>query len=190
MKTTLLVLMILAFVCVLFLSCAKTIPQEVLKTRLMITLRDDKGLSVAGTVVRLYKNAADTGIVRIADSSGVLLYPDLEVAQYYWLAEKGCKNNLASQTTLNRPLVKGVILYGYSILSETGTLKITINATEPYKLFDSTFNISLPKDTSYFIYPKVGFHRIRAEKVSTPGIGKDSIILIKCADTAFIKLPF
>ena len=81
-------------------------------------------------------------------------------------------------------------MYGYSILSETGTLKITINATEPYKLFDSTFNIKLPKDTSYFIYPKVGFHRIRAEKVSTPGIGKDSIILIKCADTAFIKLPF
>ncbi len=48
----------------------------------------------------------------------------------------------------------------------------------------------LPKDTSYFIYPKVGFHRIRAEKVSTPGIGKDSIILIKCADTAYLKIPF
>ena len=190
MKTAIPKLMLLLLPCLLFLKCGKIPPPEILKTRLLITLKDDKGLSVAGTIVRLYKNAADTGIVRIADSSGILYYPDLEVAVYYWLAEKGCKNNRASQTTLNRPLIEGVILYGYVVLSETGTLKIKNNATEPYKLFDSTFTVKLPADTTYFVYPKVGLHRIRAEKVSTPGIGKDSIIQIKCGDTTYINLPF
>ncbi len=189
MKTTVFILILLLLACVLFFSCAKILPQENLKTRLLITLKDDKGLSVAGTVVRLYKNAADTGIVRIADSSGILYYPNLEVALYYWLAEKGCKNNRASETTLNRPLIEGVILYGYAVLSETGTLKIKNNATETYKLYDSTFTVKLPADTTYFVYPKVGLHRIRAEKVSTPGVGKDSIIQIKCSDTTYINLP-
>ena len=191
MKTTAPVFVLLLLqTCLLFFSCAKIQPPEKLKTRLMITLKDDKGLSVAGTVVRLYKNAADTGIVRIADSSGILYYPNLDVAVYNWLAEKGCKNNRASQTTLNRPLVEGFILYGYAVLSETGTLKITNSAAETYKLFDSTFSVKLPADTIYFTYPKVGRHRIRVEKLSTPGIGKDSIIQIKCSDTTVIKLPF
>lgn len=176
--------------CLLFLNCTKISLQENLKTRLLITLKDDKGLSVAGTKVRLYKNAADTGIIRIADSSGILYYPDLEAALYYWLAEKGCKNNRASETTLNRPLINGVILYGYAVLSETAFLKIKNNAAEPYKLYDSTFSLNLPADTTFFYYPNVGFHKIRAEKVSTPGIGKDSIILIKCGDTTYINLPF
>ncbi len=182
--------LLLLLPCLLFFNCAKIQPPEKLKTRLLITLKDDKGLNVAGTVVRLYKNAADTGIVRIADSSGILYYPDLDVAVYYWLAKKGCKNNRASQTTLNRPLIEGFILYGYAVLSETGTLKMTNNSAEAYKLFDSTFTVKLPADTTYFTYPKVGFHKIRAEKVSTPGVGKDSIIQIKCSDTTYIKVPF
>ena len=192
MKITvpILVLLLLVLPCLLFFNCAKIPPPEKLQTRLMITLKDDKGLSVAGTVVRLYKNAADTGIVRVADSSGILYYPDLDVAVYSWLAEKGCKNNRASQTTLNRPLVEGFILYGYAVLSETGTLKITNNSAEAYKLFDSTFTVKLPADTIYFTYPKVGRHKIRVEKISTPGVGKDSIIQIKCSDTVYIKVPF
>lgn len=191
MKTGLPVFVLLILLpCLLFFNCAKIQPPEKLKTRLLITLKDDKGLSVAGTVVRLYKNAADTGIVRIADSSGILYYPDLDVAVYYWLAEKGCKNNRASQTTLNRPLVEGFILYGYAVLSETGTLKITNSTAETYKLFDSTFSVKLPADTIYFTYPKVGVHRIKVEKVSTPGVGKDSTIQINCSDTTYIQLPF
>ena len=190
MKTTASVLLLLILHCVLFFNCTKTLPQENLKTRLLITLKDDKGLSVAGTVVKLYKNAADTGIVRIADSSGILYYPNLDVAVYYWLAQKGCKNNRASQTTLNRALIEGAILYGYAVLSETGTLIIKNNAAEAFNVYDSTFSVKLPADTTYFVYPKVGFHRIRAEKVGSPGIGKDSVIQIKCGDTAYINLPY
>ena len=119
-----------------------------------------------------------------------MYYPDLEVALYYWIAEKGCKNNRASETTLNRPLINGVILYGYAVLSETAFLKIKNNAAEPYILYDSTFSLNLPSDTTFFFYPKVGIHKIRAEKVSTPGFGKDSIIQINCGDTTYLNLPF
>jgi hypothetical protein len=190
MKTYVPVLIILLLTSLLFLRCAKTPPKEKLKTRLMITLGDDEGKSVAGTVVRLYKNSADTGIVRIADSTGKLYYPDLDTTLYYWTAQKGCKNNRASQTTLNRPLIDGIILYGYSVLSANGTLIVKNNLAEPYKLSDSAFSITLPADTTWVGYPKIGVHKIHAEKVSTPGIGMDSLIQIKCGDTAFINLPF
>jgi hypothetical protein len=190
MKTYAPVLIIALLTSLFFLRCAKTPPPEKLKTRLMIRLGDDEGKSVAGTVVRLYKNAMDTGIVRIADSTGKLYYPDLEPTLYYWFAEKGCKNNRRSQTTLNRPLIDGIILYGYSVLSANGTLKVTNNAAEPYKLSDSTFSITLPADTTWFGYPKIGVHKLHAEKVSTPGIGKDSLVQIKCGDTTVINLPF
>ena len=176
--------------CLLFLQCAKTPPQQHLKTRLMITLGDDSGKSVAGTVVRLYKNAADTGIVRIADSTGKLYYPDLDTVLYYWTAQKGCKNNRASQTTLGRPLIDGVILYGYSVLSATAILKVTNKSTEPYKLSDSTFSVTLAADTTWFGYPKIGPHKLHAEKVSMPGIGKDTIVQITCGDTTVLNLPF
>ncbi len=190
MKTYVPLLILVLLASLFFLRCAKNPPQEKLKTRLMITLRDDEGKSVAGTVVRLYKNAADTGIIRIADSTGKLYYPNLEPTLYYWTAEKGCKNNRASQTTLNRPLIDGIILYGYSVLSANGTLKVKNNSAEPYKLSDSTFSVTLPADTTWFGYPKIGVHKIHAEKISTPGIGKDTLIQIKCGDTTFITLPF
>jgi len=191
MKTCVPLISVLSLTCLLFLKCAKTVPQEKLRTRLLITLRDDEGKSVAGTVVRLYKNAADTGITRIADSTGVLLYPDLDTVLYHWLAVKGCKNNRGSQTTLNRPLLDGIILYGYSVLSNTGILKVKNNSTETYKLSDSTFfNVTLPADTTCYLYPKIGTHKIHAEKLSAPGIGKDSLIQIKCNDSTLISLPF
>jgi hypothetical protein len=181
MKTYVPVLIILLLTSLLFLRCAKTPPKEKLKTRLMITL---------GDVVRLYKNSADTGIVRIADSTGKLYYPDLDTTLYYWTAQKGCKNNRASQTTLNRPLIDGIILYGYSVLSANGTLIVKNNLAEPYKLSDSTFSVTLPADTTWVGYPKIGVHKMHAEKVSAPGIGMDSLIQIKCGDTTFINLPF
>ena len=190
MKTHVSLLIIILLTSLLFLTCAKTPPKEKLKTRLMITLADDSGNSVAGTKVILYKNTVDTGIVRIADSTGKLYYPDLDTTLYYWLAEKGCKNNRASQTTLNRPLIDGIILYGYSVLSATATLKVKNNSGESYKLSDSTFSVTLPADTTWFGYPKIGVHKIHAEKLSAPGTGKDSLIQIKCGDTTVINLPF
>jgi len=190
MKTNTALLISILCSCLLLLQCAKEAPQEILKTRLLITLRDEKGASVSGTVVRLYKNAADPGIVRTADSTGVLLYPDLEIATYYWLAKKDCKTNLASQTTLGRPLVDGAILYGYSVMAETSTLRLKNTDSITYKLSDSTLSLTLPADTGFITYPKAGRHRLRLQKQSTPTVFKDTILQFNCGDTIVLNVPF
>jgi len=187
-------LIVLILTCLSFVMCSKN--EEIIKTGLFITLKDEAGNPVQGATVRVYKNVADTGITQLSDSTGVVYFPDLEVALYYWLAEKGCKTNRNSQVTLNRPLILGAVLYGYSILSETGTLKITNNSTEPYKISDSLLNTrvvysdTLHKDSVYIAYPKVGSHIIHSEKLSTPGIGKDTLIQTACGVINTLTLPY
>jgi len=191
MKRKVVIAVVLLLACLPLLMCTKVPLEEIRKTRLLITLRDEKGLSVTGTIVRLYKIPSDTGITRVADSTGVLLYPDLDVATYYWLAQNGCKTNLASQTSLKRPLVNGSILYGYSVLAETSTLKLKNNSTETYRLSDSTFTVILPADTSFIFYPKVGRHRLTLVKVTPPAsVAKDSVLRFNCGDTIALNVPF
>ncbi len=82
----------------LFVMCTKN--EEIIKTGQFITLKDETGKAVTGATVRVYKNVSDTGITQLSDTTGVVYFPDLEVALYYWLAEKGCKTNRNSQVTL------------------------------------------------------------------------------------------
>lgn len=160
------------------------------KPGLYITLKDTLGNAVAGATVKLYKDALDTGIIKISDSAGVVYFTNLEPEIYYWLATKGCKTNLNSQTTLNRKLIANVVLYGYSVMTETGTLSITNSTAEPYKVTtDSVFTANVYIDTPYLAYPKIGTYLIHTEKLSTPGIGKDTLVHINCGDTVFIRLP-
>lgn len=181
-------LIVLPLACLLFMMCAKN-QDIILKPRLLITLRDEAGKKVPGATVRLYKSEQDSGITQISDTTGTVIFNNLEEELYYWLAVKGCKTNRNSQNTLNRPLIQDAILYGSSVLSETGTLKITNTSTEPYQVSDSLFNIIL-NDTPYIAFPKVGSYVIHSEKVSTPGIGKDTLIKIRCGDTTSIRLPY
>ena len=191
-------LIICSLTCLLFVTCTKN--QEVIvKPRLFITLKDDSGRSVAGATVRLYKTAQGPGITQISDTAGVVFFENLDAELYYWSAEKGCKTNKISQNTLNRPLIEDVVLYGYSVLSETGILKITNSSGEPYKVKDTLislspinitlFNITL-NDTPYIADRRIGFYKIHSEKLSAPGTGKDSTIEIRCADTTRLVLPY
>ena len=178
------------FIALSQVTCSKK-EDVIINPRLLITLKDTSGNAVAGALVRLYKNAADTGITKISDSTGVVFFSDLDPAIYYWLATKGCKTNRNSQTTLNRVLITNAVLYGYSVMRETGTLIITNSSTEPYKVnTDSVFTANVYIDTPYISYPKIGSYLIHSEKLSTPGIGKDTLIQINCDNTALIKLPY
>lgn len=170
-------------------TCTK-VQEENIKPGLLITLKDTSGNSIAGATVRLYKNETDTGITKLSDSTGVVIFTELEPVLYYWLATKGCKTNRNSQTSLNRVLLPNVVLYGYSVLTETGMLRITNSSTEPYLVTDSVFKATVYIDTSYISYPKVGSYLIHSEKLSTPGIGKDTLIQISCGDTTIINLPY
>ena len=190
MKNYYFFLIVVLLISALLVRCAKPIKQEIRKPSLFITLKTDSGKSVSGATVRLYKNIRDSGITQISDSTGVVIFHELEVAQYHWLAEKGCKTNRISQTTLNRPLVPNGILYGYSVMAETGTLKIINNSPETYKVSDSLFNITIKKDTPYIGHRRVRSYLIRSEKISTPGIGKDTLIKINCGVTAVLNIPY
>ena len=185
-KIVLLVLLLALLFCI---KCTKS-NEIVTKPSLFITLKDEAGKKVSGATVRLYKNEQDSGITQISDTTGFVFFQDLEAEQYYWLAQKGCKTNRNSQNTTNRPLIPDVVLYGYSLLSETGTLKITNIAAEPYKVSDSLFNITVSRDTPYITYPAVGLYVIHSEKVNAPGTGKDTLIMIQCGDTSRIILPY
>lgn len=190
MKTHLSYLIISLVIICLFYGCAKVTDPAEQKPVLFITLRDDSAKAVSGATVRLYKTNIDSSLVKISDSTGVVIFNDLDIARYNWIAEKGCLTNRISQTTLNRDMIPDVILYGYSVMAKTGALKIINNGAEDYKIKDSLITITLKKDSTYFAFRRVYAYKINSEKISTPGTGKDTIINIQCADTTILRLPY
>lgn len=176
----------------LFVTCSKIQPEETLKTRLLITLRDDEGKRVDSALVTLYKTGVTTPVDTLSvDSTGIAYFPDLDVATYYWTAAKGCKTNLASQQSLNKPLIQGMILYGYSVLSSRAVLKIENTTANTYKIMDSTISVSFRGDTTLYVYPKIGkrtFHFAPVDTVNNKAL--DTVMQLNCGDTAYLKLPF
>lgn len=170
-------------------NCSKT-TEVTVKPILLITLKDETRNPVSGATVRLYKNTADSGITKLSDSTGVVIFYDLEPTIYYWEAAKDCKTNRHSQNTINRALIPGVVLYGYSFLSETGELKITNNSPGAYIISDSRFSSTIKSDSSFITYHKVGTYLLHSVSVSDSTLIKDTSFQITCNDTTFINLPY
>lgn len=190
MKNHLSYLIISLSIIYFFHSCTKAPEPENKKPALFITLKDDSAKVVSGATVKLYKNNIDSSLVKISDSNGVVIFTDLDVANYTWLAEKACSTNRVSQTTLNRNLIPDVILYGYSVMAKTGAIKIINNAAEDYKISDSLITVTIKKDSSFFAFRRARSYLIHSEKLSTPGTGKDTLINIQCGDTTVLRLPY
>jgi hypothetical protein len=189
MKNFAFLLLVVMLVALFLTKCAKPATDQINKPALYITVKNDTGKSVTGATVRLYQQIGDTGITMVSDTNGLVVFSGLEAVRYYWYAEKGCKTNLVSQTTINYALIPGRVFYGYSVLTETGALKIINNSVERYKVSDSTFNITISKDSPYLGYRRVKSYLVHSEKISSPGVGRDTLINIKCGDTAIIILP-
>ncbi len=180
----------IAMLFLLFNGCAPPKKEELAKPMLLIKIRDDSGKVVRGVSVKLYKTTIDSAATQVVDSNGVVLFTGLDPALYFWLVERGCQTNRVSQVSLNRPLVPGATHYGYSVLTETGTLKVINNSAEAYKVSDSLFTATVKKDTPLIIHRRVRTYKLHSELLSTPGVGKDSIIRIRCSDTTVINIPF
>src|SRR5688572_11565975 len=175
----------------LLASCSDPVKEELAKPKLYITLKNDAAKSIAGVIVKLYKDSLDPGIIKISDTSGIVVFTDLEPVLYYWFAKKDCMTNRTSQTTLNRPLNPGAIHYGYSVMAETGTLNIINNSIDKYRVSDSVMNQLIAKDTPYLAHRRVKSFKIHVEKVQVPpDVGKDTLIFIKCGDTTVLNIPF
>jgi hypothetical protein len=190
LKTYYLSLIIAVALSCLLTNCAKETIPTLRKPRLFITLKDDAGKSIAGATVKLYKTNIDSSLIKISDTAGVVIFADLDVANYSWLAQKGCYTNRISQTTLSRNMVPDVVLYGYSVMAENGALKIINNAPEAYKVSDSLMKITVKKDTPYLAFRRIRSYLLHVEKLSTPGIIKDTLVKIRCNDTTTLRLPF
>ncbi|MEO6232642.1 MAG: hypothetical protein ABJB11_21610 [Ferruginibacter sp.] len=184
-----LLIMLLVLTSLFLAYCSKPV-EEIVKPTLFITLKNDTGKSVSGATVRLYKNAADTGITKLSDSSGVVIFYDLDTILYYWEAKKDCKTNRHSQQTLNRSLIPNVILYGYSVMSENGELIITNKSQESYKVSDSLFSVTIKSDSAFATFHKAGSYLIHSVPVSDSTKGKDILIKIICNDTLRLNLPY
>ncbi len=189
MKNRTLEIIALLLVISFFTNCSKT-TEVTGKPVLFITLKDETRNAVSGATVRLYKNAADSGITKLSDSTGVVIFYDLDATLYYWDAEKDCKTNRYSQNTINRPLIPGVVLYGYSVLSATGELKITNNSPGAYIISDSRFTSTIKSDSVFTTYHNVGAYTIRSVPVGDSTLIRDTTIQISCNDTTFINLPY
>lgn len=160
------------------------------KPELRIKIRDDTGKAITGARVRLYKRVIDSSLTQISDSTGLVVFSGLDLDLYYWLADQGCRTNRTSQMTLDRPLTLGAVYYGYSVLAETGTVKITTNTSQTFTVFDSVVTIRVNRDTPYIAARRVKSYLIHSENINTPGVGKDTTIKIRCSDTTALVLPY
>jgi hypothetical protein len=79
-------------------------PEQILTTKLQVTVRDDLGNLVEGANVRLFKTEEDynkeqnqVGALK-TDAKGKASFNELEPAVYYIIAEKGDKDNSGAGT--------------------------------------------------------------------------------------------
>ncbi|MFT3680041.1 MAG: hypothetical protein QM791_07190 [Ferruginibacter sp.] len=187
MKKYLPLLIILLSASIVFTKCTKTVEPTV-KPRLFISVKDEKGTGIEGVPVRIYKDSADPGSTKLSDTSGNVIFYNLDPVIYYWWAQKDCKTNRISQTTLNRALIPNTVMYGYSVLTETAALKISNNSTGAYKISDSVFSTTIKADTSFIVYHKTGNYKIRTEITGDTTTRKDTTIRFTCGDTSYLNI--
>lgn len=101
--------MIKIFLLSLFISLTsfnfKTHSEQILTTKLQVTVRDDLGNLVEGAEVRLFKTEEDynkeqnqVGATLKTDAKGKASFNELEPMVYYIIAEKGDKDNSGAGT--------------------------------------------------------------------------------------------
>lgn len=130
-------LLYLAFSVTLFFGCSK--PQ----TTLRLTLIDELGNPISGASVKLfasntdYKNRSNqVGATVFSNSSGQATFEGLTGIQYFWYAEKDCRNNSKGAITTTAPITEGKNnTVDNIILNPYGNLSLTSTSSNPYKIF-------------------------------------------------------
>jgi len=123
------ILLFVVMAIITFSACKKDEEVKPAPTSLQITVRDEIGNIISGSVVKLYASQTDwenetnqVGSTQVSDASGVVTFSDLSAIKYYWLAEKDCKNNVNGGATTTTPLASNVTTTVNAVLSSTGSL--------------------------------------------------------------------
>jgi len=162
---------IIALIFLVFTGCKKD--DAALSTSLKIRVIDEHGNSISGITVKLYSALEDLehqekqiGLTQASDSTGEVTFDDLQPLKYYWLAEKGCMNNINGIATTDKlELYKTRIVT--STLIETGTLELINQSSNQYLVYVNG-SLLLTADPLYectYEYVPAGSYSIIASQV-------------------------
>ncbi len=177
---------------IFFTACSKTTVEQT--ATLQITVKHIAGGVISGATVNLYKYELPPShqilATQITGTNGIVTFNNLSPIAYGWDAEKGCQKG--QYGTWLGPLNIGILNKGVILVIETGTLKLINNSSETYLVngFQATNALNLLSNTTYFTNLNAGPYTIHGEPISTPGIGRDTLINIVCSDTATITYPY
>lgn len=167
----------IAFATLLLQACTKTDTNEDVKqdTSLEIAVKDNLGNPVGGADVYLYTsetnwknriNQVTSSLV--TDANGKVNFTGLNSLKYYWYAEKDCYNNVNGSVTTTQPITANTKTYVNTIISASGTIKLTSTSSYPYRVYingEQTLDMN-GGTTEYFYNKPVGNYTIRVLQLS------------------------
>lgn len=177
---------------IFFTGCSKNSNDST--PSLQITFKDESGNLVSGASVKLYRaldRINQIGTTQISGANGIVTFTNLPTDTYTSLAEKGCQTNFANQLLLAYPVTENVLHTVTDFLYNAGHLKLINTTSVNYSITAPFFPIgsTLSSNTTLVTNVRVGSYAIHGEPVTTPGIGRDTVINITCGDTAIISYP-
>lgn len=188
------------FVLISLVGCSKE-EDATPTTALELTITDNTDTPVSGATVKLYTSQAnlkeqtnEIGKAQISDANGKVTFKDLEAIKYYWRAEKGCQNNIQGIYETPSPITANQLNASVTVLTATGTLKMTNNSNDPYQVYiDGKLVFTAQAGYMYtFEYVPTNSYSIRVVQVSGYGLhptDKSYNAKVVCGATTNIVFP-
>ncbi|MBL7845373.1 MAG: hypothetical protein KF846_05360 [Cyclobacteriaceae bacterium] len=91
--------LLILFALVVFFPAFSTVMEQIIKTQIHITVRNDLGNTVEGVSVKLFETEKDyndeTNVAAegLTDAKGIVRFKELKAISYYIMAEKDGQNN-------------------------------------------------------------------------------------------------
>ncbi len=196
-----LIVLLLAIPLLILSSCSKE--DEIViepTTSLEITFKDKLGNNVQNVVVRLFSSQNDwsnetnqVGATKATNAEGKVTFDNLSNIKYYWLAEKGCINNIFGSVTTASPLVKTKKTTVSTILEVTGTIQLKSTSSNPYRIYinGDVLTDMNGGESSIYIFVE-GSYSVRVLQLSGFVLfptDKTYNVTISCGQTAIVTFP-
>ena len=91
--------LLILFALIIFFPAFSTVLEQIVKTQIHITVRNDLGNTVEGVTVKLFESEKDyneeTNIAAegVTDAKGIVRFKELKAISYFVMAEKDGQNN-------------------------------------------------------------------------------------------------
>jgi len=91
--------LLILFALIIFFPAFSTVLEQIVKTQIHITVRNDLGNTVEGVTVKLFESEKDysdeTNVAAegVTDAKGIVRFKELKAISYFVMAEKDGQNN-------------------------------------------------------------------------------------------------